>query len=221
MGRCLRGEEVHNKLLNQSGCGGESAREWIFSGAAMDYEHPIVACGLCGAPNMRFAFEIRHAYRNESLWVGAGCLTHHGFTIQKEGQALAYGPGHGYVGSLIREMRREGWFNGLMRIYSLQGHPEIYEALIGYQIHGHFTPTQAAIVFDAMEKQKMRYDPSCFRIWLTSETSQNELRKLPPWKVWRFWSVLTPRQRLLAKSMGHREPPPSSRPVMETWSSRN
>lgn len=216
MSSCLRGEEVKRKLSTITKCcsEGDPARTWIFSGSVMDYELHIAPCGLCGVPD-RFAFEVRQRLTGQSLWIGSGCLMHHGFTILRDGQPLAYGPAQGYVSTLIRDMRRQAWFNGLMQTYSMDDHPALYEALVGYQVHGHFTPVQAANVFQAMEKQKTRYDPSCFRIDLKTPTCRKELRRLPPWEVWRFWSVLTPQQQITAKKLGHREPPPSSRPAFE------
>jgi hypothetical protein len=209
MGSCTSGEHVEAALIegSQAKTLMEAINEWQFTGHVHDYEGPMVCCDLCQQKRLRYSFEVRNRLNERRMWVGSGCILHYSFRVVSDGVVLQHALAQRHIKDLMVDMQRKAWLADLVRHSLVSNDHGLTDAVVHYQHTGHFTPQQAAMVFAAFERLKIRYDPSCFKVYMRREVDQEEMRKLEPWKVWRFWSILTPEQRHQASSMGHSAPP--------------
>ena len=191
----------------------EAFREWSFTEQVIDHLSAEADCELCNHEQLRYHFQIENEHTSKLLWVGSSCILK--FQIRvfgEEEQELTPDQTKAKLNKIVGEMQQKACVAALLKLAQQESNDILIGALLYYEQNGYLTPKLAAVVFWQLRKHKIEHNPSFFKIRLKRKQWRKDLEAMESWRVWPFWSALTPEQRKLAQELGHEPPEVTPKP---------
>ncbi len=175
-------------------------REWVYERNVVGLESPSGVCQLCGHPGIRYQFEIVNHDTGHSLYIGSECIKRFAIGVRSEGGALLTGEVAGRSVDADRrrmeqEARDRSVLNSLVELAATDDEFELESFIIYYRLRGAFTPNQMALLQWRFQRRGVAHEPACFKVSLCRHREQEQLRRMPEWKVRRLRPYLSVQQR--------------------------
>jgi hypothetical protein len=201
-------QRVRDNILPLSVAGTlpEAFEEWSFTDQVIDHEEPIETCGLCDQEELRYHFEIRNAVTSNTLWVGSQCILKFGLSVFDSGQKLSPAAAKKKLDRLTQQMRLESCLRALRKLVQSEPNDILSHALEYYEKNKALTPKFAFVVFWRLQRNRIDYSPSFFKVELRRDKHREDLRTMPTDRVHLIWPALSASQRKIAGTLGHAPP---------------
>lgn len=202
-------QRVANNILPLSISGElpEAFKEWYFTEITEDHELAIEDCELCNQEQLRYHFDIKNKHTNHHLWVGSSCILKFKVAVyDDDGILLDEKKTKKKLGALVNKMRLDSCLNALKKLSESEDSEILENALKYYAKNKYLTPKFAFVVFWKLGEYKIDHHPSFFKVSLGRKKFKDDLAQMPLDRVHMIWSALTPPQRQIAISYGHKAP---------------
>ena len=175
-------------------------REWVYEGNVVDLEAPVESCQLCEHPGIRYQFEIVNRHNGHTLQIGSECIKRFSIEVlDARGGVLAGRAAHRKVDAGRRAMeqqaRTRSVLNSLVALAVADDEFELDNFIAYYERRGAFTPAQMALLQWRFARHQVEHKPADFKVSLRRHREQEQLRRMPDWKVRRLWPYLSAEQR--------------------------
>lgn len=174
--------------------------EWVYEGNMFDVEVPDETCELCDQLNIRYQFEIVNNKNSNSLLIGSEYINRFNISvIGDSGSTLSVLDARKKVSKdrsrLITEAKEKSILNTLVTL-AAKDHEFNIESFIEYfKERKAFTPNQLALLIWRLEKARIDFKRSHFKITIKRNREKEQLLKLEEWKLKRIWDCLSNSQR--------------------------
>jgi hypothetical protein len=174
--------------------------EWVYVGDMYDMETPSGTCELCGHPEIRYQFKIVNQHNGNEMLVGSECINRFGISATDPlGNILNVEESRRRVSRdrrfLVNEARKRKLINTLVTLSTVDMDFDI-ESFISYVMERDaFTPDQLAVLFWRLDKHRISYAPTDFKLIIRRDREKAQLRKMPSWKIRKLWPALSASQR--------------------------
>ena len=175
-------------------------QEWVYERNVVVLESPREVCQLCDHPRLRYQFEIFNQYTGHSLYIGSECIKRFAIGVRSEGGAVITGEAADRSVDADRrrmeqEARDRSVLNSLVELAATDDEFDLEGLVAYYQRRGVFTPSQMALLQWRFQRCGVAHEPACFKVSLRRHREQEQLRRMPGWKVRRLWAYLSSQQR--------------------------
>ncbi len=175
-------------------------QEWVYERNVVVLESPREVCQLCDHPRLRYQFEIFNQYTGHSLYIGSECIKRFAIGVRSEGGGIITGEtADRSVDADRRRMEQEARdrsvLNSLVDLAATDGEFDLQDFIAYYQRRGAFTPNQMALLQWRFQRSGVAHEPAFFKVSLRRHREQEQLRRMPEWKVRRLWAYLSAQQR--------------------------
>lgn len=184
----------------------EAFEEWTFTERTEDHEQPIETCQLCGKESLRYHFEIRNSLTRASLLVGSHCILKFGLSVFEDGRKLSETEAKKKLTRLTQKMQQESCIRALENLARKEQNEILIKALDYYRKHHYLTPKFAFVVLWRLNRTKIDYNPSFFKVALKRSQHKDDLKGMELSRVHVIWPALSSSQRDKAMSFGHTPP---------------
>ncbi|MEC1782111.1 hypothetical protein [Schinkia azotoformans] len=178
----------------------KALEEWIYEGNMFDVEVAEETCELCDQPNIRYQFEIVNSQNDNSLLIGSECITRFKISVIDEaGNKLSYEDAKKKVGKdrsrLVTEAKEKSVLNALVKLASTDNEFDIENFIKYFKERKAFTPKQLALLVWRLEKAKIDFNMSHFKLTIKRNREKEQLLELEDWKLRCIWDCLSTSQR--------------------------
>lgn len=174
--------------------------EWAYTGDTFDLEATNGTCELCDQPNLRYQFQIENRFTGHDLLVGSECINR--FEIRAKGssgQILDTESSRKRVNrdrrSLISDARKKRLIETLVELASKDSEFSILSFIDYVQERGAFTPNQAGLLIWRLNRCRIKYNKSDFKVIMRRNREKDQLKHMADWKLKQLWPVLTSSQQ--------------------------
>lgn len=196
--------------LSRSGTLPDAFKEWQFTEETEDHEQAVENCELCDQEQLRYHFKIKNKYTEHVLWVGSSCILRFKVAVFDDyGKLLDEKSSEKKLNSLIKDMQLSSCINALQKLVESENNEILKSALDYFLKNKYLTPKQAFVIFWRLNKHKIDYHPSFFKVSLRKNKYKEDLRNMPLDRVHIIWPALTSAQKKTAIELGHSQPNPS------------
>jgi len=201
-------QRVRDNILPLSVAGSlpDAFEEWSFTDEMVDHEQPTETCELCEHEELRYHFRIRNALTKNTLWVGSQCILKFNLSVFESGLRLSPLAAKKKLDRLTQQMRLESCLRSLRTLVVAENNDILANALEYYEKNKALTPKFAFVVFWRLQRNRIDYSPSFFKIELRRSKHREDLRNMQTDRVHLIWSALSASQRKVAKALGHTAP---------------
>ncbi|KND47718.1 MAG: hypothetical protein AB201_02155 [Parcubacteria bacterium C7867-006] len=175
--------------------------EWIYEGNFYDLETPSELCQLCNHPDIRYQFEIRNKNTSSTLLIGSECVTRFGGIVVVDGQGNTVEIKEAKKrvakdkNKLIRDAETKSVINTLVTLGSYDHEFDISNFLKYYQERMAFTPNQLSTILWRIEKHKVYFNKSHFKLTIKREREKQQLLNMEDWKLKKLFPCLSSSQK--------------------------
>lgn len=175
-------------------------REWRYTGEFFDLETPSADCELCDHADIRYQFQIRNLFSDESLLIGSECINRFGIAAtDEEGRTLDAEGTRRKVASdrhkLIENARRRRVITALVALAHKDQEFDIRSFIDYLQDRGAFTPKQLSLLLWRLARKGIPHEPKDFRLTIRRNREKAQLHALKDWELERVKPCLTAGQR--------------------------
>ena len=179
---------------------GVALREWVYERNVVVLESPSEVCQLCDHPGIRYQFEIVNHETGHSLYIGSECIKRFAIGVRSDNGSIVTGEAASRSVDADRrrmeqEARDRSVLNSLVELAAVDDEFDLEDFIVYYQRRGVFTPNQVALLQWRFQRCGVSHEPACFKVSLRRHREQEQLRRMPPWKVKRLWPYLSAEQR--------------------------
>jgi len=180
---------------------GTTLKEWLYTGEMLDLEEATETCELCDRPNIRYQFLIGNFHNHNPLWIGSECITKFKrLAIDAAGKCKilavdARQSKEKVRRELISDAKEKNVINSLIDLGRSDAEFKIDGLIEYYKTRKAFTPDQLVSLFLHLDKNKIEYEESNFRITIQRSEEQEQLRKMEEGKIEKIWKCMNPSQR--------------------------
>lgn len=178
--------------------------EWRFTDRVHDHGQQPVNCQLCMQEHLRYHFEIANPVTHKSLWVGSSCILRFDLSVYEGAERLSPEDAKKKLSRLTREMQMHSCVAALTELAHAEDNQILIRALQDYESKKYLTPRQAAVIFWKLKTHSIEHQASFFKVNLNKKIYQDQLKRLETFRVHNFWEALTPSQKEIAHSYGHK-----------------
>lgn len=171
-------------------------KEWFATGEYDEYPSATETCELCGKENLKYHYEIKNQHTEETLNIGSSCILKFEIMILSDGKLEL--PSNKLLSRIERKFQlRKAYeqMTTLVRSCS-ETYREYYESLRSkIESDQDLSPKEALNTFKAFYKNRIKYDPSCFRIGLRTSRSKMELMAMDDWSRSKILPAMSSEQK--------------------------
>ena len=174
--------------------------EWEYEGSMYDVEIADEICELCGQPNIRYQFEIINVLNNNSLLIGSECITRFKISvIDQSGKKMSFEEAKKKVmkdkSRLVTEAKEKRVLNTLVALAAKDNEFNIENFIQYYKERKAFTPNQLALLISRLERQRIDFKKSHFKLTIKRNREKEQLLIIEDWKLRRIWDCLSNSQK--------------------------
>ncbi|MED4353954.1 hypothetical protein P9265_16695 [Schinkia azotoformans] len=174
--------------------------EWVYEGSMYDVEVADEICELCDQPNIRYQFEIVNVLNNNSLLIGSECITRFRISvIDKSGNKLSFEEAKKKVtkdrSRLVTEAKEKSVLNTLVALAAKDHEFNIENFIVYFKERKAFTPNQLALLIWRLERARIDFKKSHFKLTIKRNREKEQLLKLEDWKLKQIWDCLSNSQK--------------------------
>lgn len=184
----------------------EAFEEWSFADEVVDHEEPTESCELCEQQELRYHFKIQNAITHHTLWVGSHCILKFGLSVFESGNRLSPSAAKKKLERLTQKMRLDSCLRALRKPVQAELTDILAHALEYYEKNKVLTPKFAFVVFWRLQRHRIDYSPTFFKIELRRARHREDLRQMPTDRVHLIWPALSSSQKKNAVTLGHFPP---------------
>ncbi|MGE7980421.1 hypothetical protein [Psychrobacillus sp. NPDC093200] len=178
--------------------------EWRYEGEMYDLEVAEEVCEICGHQNIRYQFEIVNKYNNNTMLIGSECITKFEIPVlNEEGYVLSNREAKRKVNSdrrkLVTEAKEKHVINSLVRLSALDENFDIESFILYFKNRKAFTPNQLAILIWRLDKAKVEYNKSNFKLIITRNREKQQLNDMEEWKLKKILPCMSSTQKKLVE----------------------
>jgi hypothetical protein len=185
--------------------------EWVYEGFMYDIELPEEICELCDHPHIRYQFEIININNQNTLLIGSECISRFKISvIDQKGKKLSYDDAKKKVSKdrnkLVTEAKLKKLINSLVELASVDEEFDIENFIKYFKENGAFTPKQLATLIWRLEKHKIEFIKSHFKMSLRKNKDKQQLFDMEDWKIKTLWDCLSSSQKEIYNDQMKRKP---------------
>ncbi|TXL61101.1 hypothetical protein FHP05_13530 [Cerasibacillus terrae] len=174
--------------------------EWVYVGNMFDVEVPDETCELCDQQNIRYQFEIVNNQNSNSLLIGSECINRFNISvIDDSGSTLSTEDARKKVSKdrsrLVTKAKEKSVLNTLVTLATKDQEFNIESFIEYFKERRAFTPNQLALLIWRLEKERIDFKRSHFKITIRRNREKYQLLKLEEWKLRRIWDCLSNSQK--------------------------
>lgn len=174
--------------------------EWIYEGNMFDVEVADEICELCDQPHIRYQFEIVNTQNDNSLLIGSECITRFRISVIDEaGKKLSYDAAKKKVSKdrsrLVTESKEKSVLNALVKLATIDNEFAIEDFIQYFKERKAFTPKQLTFLVWRLEKVKIEFNKSHFKLTIKKNREKEQLLNLEDWKLKQIWDCLSNSQK--------------------------
>lgn len=174
--------------------------EWTYEGNMFDVEVADETCELCDQPHIRYQFEIVNSQNDNSLFIGSECITRFKISVIDEaGKKLSYEDAKKKVSKdrskLVTEAKEKSVLNTLVKLSSIDNEFNIEDFIKYFKERKAFTPKQLALLVWRLEKAKIDFNKSHFKLTIKRNREKEQLLTLDDWKLKGIFDCLSSSQK--------------------------
>ncbi|KGA84644.1 hypothetical protein KQ41_02370 [Lysinibacillus fusiformis] len=178
----------------------KALNEWKYEGEMYDLEVAEETCEICDHPNIRYQFEIVNKFNGNTLLIGSECITKFEIPVlDSNGVRLSSNEAKKKVNrdrrKLVTEAKEKHVIHSLIRLKAIEEEFEIDSFIDYYKKRRAFTPNQLSTLIWRLDKAKVEYNKSNFKVIITKDREKEQLLKMEEWKLKKIWLCLSPSQR--------------------------
>lgn len=176
--------------------------EWRYEGEMYDLEVAEEVCEICGHQNIRYQFEIVNKYNNNTMLIGSECITKFEIPVlSEEGYVLSNREAKRKVNrdrsKLVTEAKEKHVINSLVRLSALDKEFDIESFIQYFKQRKAFTPNQLAALIWRLDKAKIEYNKSNFKLIITRNREKQQLNDMEEWKLKKILPCMSSTQKKL------------------------
>lgn len=174
--------------------------EWEYEGSMYDVEIADEICELCGQPNIRYQFEIVNVLNNNTLLIGSECITRFKIpVIDQSGKKMSFEEAKKKVmndrNRLVTEAKEKSVLNTLVALAAKDHEFDIENFIDYFKERKAFTPNQLNVLIWRLERARIDFKKSHFKLTIKRNREKEQLLKLEDWKLKRIWDCLSSNQK--------------------------
>ncbi|MCM3322264.1 hypothetical protein [Cytobacillus kochii] len=174
--------------------------EWEYEGSMYDVEIAEEICELCDQPNIRYQFEIVNVFNNNTLLIGSECITRFKISvIDQSGKKMSFEEAKKKVkkdkSRLVTEAKEKSVLNTLVALAAKDNEFNIENFIKYYKERKAFTPNQLALLIWRLERARIDFKKSHFKLTIKRNREKEQLLRLEDWKLNRIWDCLSNSQK--------------------------
>mgnify|MGYP000047021215 CR=1 FL=1 len=174
--------------------------EWIYEGFMYDIETPEEVCELCDHLHIRYQFEIININNQNILLIGSECISRFKISVVgPRGEKLSYDDAKKKVSKdrnkLVTEAKIKNLINSLVKLASVDADFDIENFIKYFKEYGAFTPKQLATLIWRLEKYKIEFKKSHFKMSLKRNKDKQQLFDMEDWKIKTLWDCFSNSQK--------------------------
>ncbi|MTH54109.1 hypothetical protein GKZ89_11880 [Bacillus mangrovi] len=174
--------------------------EWIYEGNMFDVEVADEICELCDQPHIRYQFEIVNTQNDNSLLIGSECITRFRISVIDEaGKKLSYEDAKKKVSKdrsrLVTEAKEKSVLNALVKLATIDNEFAIEDFIQYFKERKAFTPKQLTFLVWRLEKAKIVFNKSHFKLTIKKSREKEQLLSLEDWRLRSIWDCLSSSQK--------------------------
>lgn len=182
--------------------------EWVYEGDMFDVEVPNEICELCDQQNIRYQFEIVNNQNSNSLLIGSECINRFNISvIDDSGSKLSTEDARKKVSKdrsrLVTEAKEKSVLNTLVTLATKDQEFNIESFIEYFKEKKAFTPNQLALLIWRLEKARIDFKRSHFKVTIRRNREKDQLLNLEEWKLRRIWDCLSNSQKQFVYEKKH------------------
>lgn len=178
----------------------KALREWFYTGDCYDFIDSSEKCELCEYSHLRYQFKILNKFTKNKLLVGSECINRFeilavdekGFFLSKEKSRQKLQCDRQ---NLIKEAKKKKIIDTLVDLSRKDKDFNINSFIDYIQDRNSFTPNQLSLLFWRLDKYKINYTASDFKLSIRRNKEKEQLLTMEDWKVKRLWKSMSTNQR--------------------------
>ncbi|KFJ10201.1 hypothetical protein DR66_1279 [Delftia acidovorans] len=180
--------------------------EWSVTENVIDHERPEEMCELCGQESLRYHFEIRNSLNGNQLWIGSQCILKFDLSVFEDGRVLSAADAKRKIQRMLEGMQQEACIRALEKVATVENNEILASALQFFRKNKYLSPKLGFVVLWRLNKNRIEYNPSFFKIDLKHDRHKVQLREMEESRVHILWPALSSSQRRMAERLGHQHP---------------
>jgi len=174
--------------------------EWVYKGNMYDVETPDEVCELCDHPNIRYQFEIINIHNQNTLQIGSECVNKFEISVlDQSGKKLTNKDAKKKVNQdrnkLVTDAKKRDLINSLVQLSKVDEDFDIENFIKYFKENSAFTPKQLTILIWRLEKYKIKFKKSHFKMTIKRNKDKQQLFDMEDWKVKTIWDCLSSSQK--------------------------
>ncbi|MED3791070.1 hypothetical protein P4571_01245 [Niallia alba] len=178
----------------------KALNEWVYEGNMFDVEVADEICELCDQPHIRYQFEIVNTQNDNSLLIGSECITRFRISVIDEaGKKLSYEDAKKKVSKdrsrLVTEAKEKSVLNALVKLATIDNEFAIEDFIQYFKERKAFTPKQLTFLVWRLERAKIEFNKSHFKLTIKKNREKEQLLSLEDWRLRSIWDCLSSSQK--------------------------
>lgn len=174
--------------------------EWVYEGNMYDVEISNEICELCDQPNIRYQFEISNIHNGNALLIGSECITRFQISvINQHGKKLSFDEAKKRVSSdrnkLVTAAKEKSIINSLIELAIVDIEFNIDNFIKYFKERKAFTPNQLVVILWRLDKAKIYFNKSHFKLTIRRDREKDQLLKLEEFKLKSIWPCMSNSQK--------------------------
>lgn len=182
-------------------------REWEYYGDVNDLGRCGAKCELCGYPDIRYQFLITNKINGNHIFIGSECINNFngGISVFDEsGKKLDRSLAKKKVAHDLRKMiidaKTKNVLNVLVKLNRTDKEFDMKKTVNYFKKRDAFSPKHLSLIFWRLDKNKISYNKSNFKVSIKKKEEKNQLLAMEKWKVDKIYDCLSSSQKEFLKN---------------------